>query len=139
MTEHADVIDVERALCAYAEMMNTLDATKLEPYLAPDFHYASQWVFSEIPTKQDYLEYIRPKLEAIKSSANRVWAEMAHLDREFPGPCVVLAQGDKDNLIALVLVMVENGMISRLDMCCAPSPHSAKRSAHYPGITTSAL
>lgn len=133
MNEKPDLVDVEGALRAYAEMINTLDSTKLAPLLAPDFHYASQWVFSEISTKQDYLNYIRPKMETMKSSGNRVWAEMAHLDREFPGPCVVLAQGDKDNLVALVLAMVKDGMISRLDMCCAPSPHDAERSMDYPG------
>ena len=139
MNEQHTLVDVDGALRAYAEMMNTLDATNLEPLLAPDFHYESQWVFAEIPTKQDYLDYIRPKLESIKSSGDRVWAEMAHLDREFPGPCVVLAQGDKDNLVALVLAEVKEGMISRLDMCGAPSPHSAKRSFDYPGISPSLL
>lgn len=139
MNEQTDLVDVEGALRAYAEMMNTLDSTKLEPLLAPDFHYASQWVFSEITTKQEYLDYIRPKLESIKSSGNRVWAEIAHLDREFPGSCVVLAQGDKDNLVALVLAKVKDGMISQLDMCGAPSPHSAKRNADYPGVSTSLL
>jgi hypothetical protein len=127
MNEQPDLVDVEGALRAYAEMMNTLDCKKLEPLLAPDFHYASQWVFSEIETKQGYLDYIRPKLETIKWSGNRVWAEMAHLDRDFPEPCVVLAQGNKDNLIALVLAKVADGLITRFDMCAVPSPYSAKQ------------
>lgn len=135
MNKRTDLIDIEGALRAYAEMMNVLDSTNLEPFLAPNFHYASQWVFAEITTKQDYLDYIRPKLEAIRHSGNRVWAEMAYLDREIPGPCVVIAQGEKDNLVALVLAEVTEGLISRLDMCGAPSPYSARRSMDYPGVS----
>jgi len=114
-------------------MMNTLDASHLEPLLADDFHYASQWVFAEIESKGAYLEYIAPKLDAIRKSGAAVWAEMGWLDREFPGPCVVMAHGDKSNLLAVVLAKVEGGKIKRLDLCGAPSPYSARRTGVYPG------
>jgi hypothetical protein len=126
-------LTAEGALRAYATMMNTLDASYLEPLLADDFHYASQWVFAEIESKSAYLEYIVPKLDAIRKSGASAWAEMGWLDREFPGPCVVMAQGDKDNLLAVVLAKVEGGKIKRLDLCGAPSPHSARRTGEYPG------
>ena len=58
----------EQALRAYATMMNTLDVSCLAPLLADDFHYASQWVFAEIESKPAYLEYIVPKLDAIRKS-----------------------------------------------------------------------
>lgn len=127
------ILSKEDALRAYAWMMNTLDASRLEPLLAEDFHYASQWVFSEITSKADYLAYITPKLEAIRSSGTQVWAEMGVLDRELPGPCVVMAQGDREKLAAVVLAAVEGDKIKRLDICGAPSPHSARRSGIYPG------
>jgi len=44
-----------------------------------------------------------------------------------------MAQGDKDNLLAVVLAKVEEGKIKRLDLCGAPSPHSAQRTGEYPG------
>lgn len=122
----------EVALKAYASMMNTLDASHIENILADDFHYASQWVFSEIKSKQEYLDYIRPKLQAVRASGKHVWAEMAALDREIPGPCVVLAQDEKDNLISLVLAEVKEGKVKRFDMCGAPSPHDAIRTGIYP-------
>lgn len=126
-------LTAEAALRAYATMMNKLDVSCLEPLLADDFHYASQWVFAEIESKTEYLEYIAPKLEAIRKSGGTAWAEMGWLDREFPGPCVVMSQDDKDNLLAVVLAKVEDGKIKRLDLCGAPSPHSARRSGEYPG------
>lgn len=123
----------EQALRAYASMMNTLDVSRLEPLLAEDFHYASQWVFAEIESRTAYLEYIVPKLDAIRRSGSATWAEIGWLDQEFPGPCVVMAQGDKNNLIAVVLVEVDGEKIKRLDLCGAPSPQSARRTGEYPG------
>lgn len=126
-------LTAEQALRAYAAMMNTLDASRLEPLLADDFHYASQWVFDEIESKNEYLNYIIPKLEAIRKSGTLAWAEMGWLDREIQGPCVVIAQGEMNNLLAVVLAQVEQGKIKRLDLCGAPSPHSARRTGDYPG------
>jgi hypothetical protein len=128
------MMDLETGLRAYATMMNTLNMDAIEPLLADDFHYSSQWVLAEITSKQEYLDYIRPKLKAVRDSEAKVWAEMAHLEQEIPGPCVVLAQNSKDNLLSLILGKVANGKLTRLDMCGAPSPHSAKRSGEYPGL-----
>ena len=47
------------ALQAYAEMMNTLKTDCLEPFLADDLKHNSQWVFSEIIGKNEYLDFGR--------------------------------------------------------------------------------
>ena len=127
----ADLTQVQ-ALETYAVMMNTLDASKIEPILAEDFHYSSQWVLTDITSKQDFLDYITPKLEAIRTGGSEVWAEMGELTREIPGPCVVMAQGEKDNLISVILAKVEGDKLKSLSMCGAPSPHDAIRSGRYP-------
>jgi len=120
------------ALQAYARMINTLDATHIEPLLADDFHYASQWVFSEIKSKQEFMDYIKPKLEAIRNSGAIAYAEMGELETDWSGPCVVMAQGSKDNLVSIVIAQVRDGCIKRLDMCIAPPPSAASRSEEYP-------
>ena len=120
------------ALRAYARMMHHLSVDYLAPLLAEDFHYASQWVFEEITSKQQYLDYIRPKLEAIKASGNRVWAELAELQAYPGGPCLIMAQGDKDDISATVLLEISGSKIKRLDMCFVPSPRSARRTGEYP-------
>lgn len=118
------------ALRAYARMLNTLDVGHLEPHLADGFHYASQWVFEEITSKEEYLTYIPGKLQAIKASGARCWAEMA----ELPGGrlCVVVAQKSRNELVGTVLAEVENGKIKRIDFCMIPTPQSATRSGEYP-------
>ena len=126
------MLTVEVALRAYASMVNNLDSSKLEPFLAVGFHYASQMVLPEIESKQAYLDYINPKLENIRISGARAWAEMATLTHSFPGPCVVVAQGDKENLIAIVLAKIKGDYIERIDMCIVPAPQSAIRTGEYP-------
>ena len=92
----------------------------------------SQWVFSAITSKREHLDYIRPKLEAIRASGSGVWAEMAEL-RSYPGgPCSVLAQGGQDNLVATLLMKVLEGKIQRANLCLVPPPEAAKRSGDYP-------
>ena len=54
------------------------------------------------------------------------------------GSCVqhvelVMAEGEKNNLMAVVLAEVEDGKVKRLDLCGAPSPYSARRTGEYPG------
>jgi hypothetical protein len=113
-------------------MMNTLSADPLEPHLADDFHYESQWVFSGITSKQEFLDYIRPKLATIKESGFRVWAEMAEMGAYPKGPCLVLAEGEQQKLVATLLLKVAGGKIQRADLCLIPHPEAARRSGEYP-------
>lgn len=128
----------EDALRAFAAMMNTLDVSRLEPLLADDFHYASQWVFAEIESKTQYLAYITVKIETIKRSDSKVWAELGEI-QESPfilsqccgDPCVLMAQGDKDKVISIVFASLKDNKISRIDMCM-PELYRGKRLGVYP-------
>lgn len=122
------------ALRAYARMMNTLDPDCLAPLLADDLRYNSQWVFSEMRGKQEYLDYMKGKCETIAKLDSKPFAEIGELDQYPFGHCVIMAQGDRDNLVATVLIEIENGLVSRLDMCAVPEPQSARRTGEYPGI-----
>jgi hypothetical protein len=117
------------ALRAYATMMNTLNAEDFLPLLADDCHYESQWVFAEIKSKREFLAYITGKLQTLKTSGKRVWAELGHC---YWGPCVVLAEDERENLVATLVVEIENEKIKRMDLCGAPSPYLATRTGEYP-------
>jgi DNA-binding response OmpR family regulator len=122
----------ENALRAYAAMLNTFDVSKLEPLLADDFHYSSELALVEIRTKEAFLKYITGNLKTIKSSGNRIWAEMGELSHTWPGPCVVISQGGKNDLQCIVVAKVEDGKIKRLDQRVVPLPESAERTGEYP-------
>lgn len=125
----------KEALRAYATMINTLDPSKIEPFLPKDFHYASQMVFAEITSKQEFMRFIAAKLSNYRAFGCRVWAEMGWLTEDYPfGPCVILAEEDKDNLVGTALATVERRTLLRLDLCIVPSPQAAKRTGEYPGL-----
>ena len=54
------------ALSIYAKMMHTLDLSEFESFLSEDFSYSSQKVLTDMNSKDEFIEYIRPKLETIK-------------------------------------------------------------------------
>lgn len=54
-----------------AEAYTNFDASVIEEYLADDMHYASMWVFHEMTTKEEYLDYLRGKLETMKKADSK--------------------------------------------------------------------
>jgi hypothetical protein len=126
----------KNALLAYARMLNTLWVGQLEPILAEDFHYTSQAVFQELTSKAEFLDYMTRKLETIRLARIPLFAELGEVDVSGSmRPCVIVAQGDKESLEALVLAEVDDGRLKRLDMCVvAPHPSTAQRSGRYPDL-----
>lgn len=120
------------ALRAYARMMNTLDVSHIEPLLDENIRYSSQWMFGEIPSKQEFLDYMKSQLLEIRQSGIRAYAEMAVVSAWGHNECVATAQGEKENLIATVFITIMNGKIRRIDMCGTPHPSETMRSGEYP-------
>ena len=124
----------DTALRAYAKMMNTLNINALEPLIADDFTYESQWVFGALESKQVFLDYMRSKLQTIQQANSTVYyAEMGIVAAYGKTQsCVILAQNDKTNLIALVLAKTDGEFLKRIDLCIVPPPQMAERSGEYP-------
>lgn len=120
------------ALRAYARMFNTLDVSHIEPLLDDDFRYSSQWMVGEIPSKEEFLDYMRLQLTEFRQSGIRAFAEIAQVSAWGHSECVVTAQGEKENLMATVFVTLRNGKIRRIDMCGTPHPSETMRSGEYP-------
>ena len=66
---HEEMSDFQIA-CKIKSAWVNLDITILEPFIDTRIHYGSSWVFDEIPCKVEYLQYLRGKFNAIKSSKN---------------------------------------------------------------------
>jgi hypothetical protein len=124
------------ALRAYARVLNTLSPealAALESLLAQDFVYESQMVLTPLRSKREFRDYIVLKMKTIESTGATVFAEMGQV-RAYGGlqPCVVVAQGGKDDLVGVVVATVTGNKLSRLDLCVVPEPHTAMRSGQYP-------
>ena len=124
----------QSALRSYARMMNTLHIGDFENILSDDFCYTSQMVLESLNNKQKFMDYIFPKLRAIKNSDSVVFAEMGSIVayQGYEEPCVILAQPTKDNLVGVVLAEVKNNQLTKLDLCIVPPSENAHRTGDYP-------
>jgi ubiquitin C-terminal hydrolase len=129
-------MDKTKALEAFARMVNTSNANEFLQLIHEDFIYSSQSVLEDITSKVEFSSYIKEKLNSVSLSSNKIYAEMSEM-QPYPmstlfGPCVVLAQGNKDNLVSTVLANVSNNMITRISLCIIPPPETTLRSGIYP-------
>ena len=122
------------ALIIYAKMMHTLDSSEFESFLSEDFSYSSQKVLTDMNSKDEFIEYIRPKLETINKTNCSVYAELGKCPAYGHTDCLIMAQGDKSNLLGLAYASVDKGKISGISLCIVPTPDSAERSGIYPGL-----
>ncbi len=122
-------LSLEEALRSYARLWNSLDPADFLERLAADFVYESQAVLEPLVGKAAFTEYITHKIEAVRRSGDAVHAELGAVGTR---PCVVLAQGSRDDLVALAFLALEAGRVKRLDLCIVPPPRTATRSGDYP-------
>lgn len=59
-----------------AEAYQKFDISIIENYLADDMHYASMWVFREMTSKEEYLNYLKGKLETMKRTNKKMEFEI---------------------------------------------------------------
>lgn len=62
----------ELFLTKLAEAYQNYDASIIEDYLADDMHYASMWVFHEMTSKGEYMDYLTGKLQTLKEHGVRM-------------------------------------------------------------------
>jgi len=134
MGKETSQLTEKEALSIYARMLHTLDSTEFESFLSEEFSYSSQKVLTDMNSKDEFIEYIRPKLETIKKSKSSVYAELGICLAYGHTDCLIIAQGDKSNLLGVAYASVEKGKISSIALCIVPTPDSAKRSGIYPGL-----
>ena len=89
---------------------------------------------TDINSKDEFIEYIRPKLETIKKTNSSVYAELGVCPAYGHTDCLIMAQGDKSNLLGVAYASVNEGKICGLALCIVPTPDAAERSGIYPGL-----
>jgi hypothetical protein len=121
---------------AYAQAFNSLDPTPLISLFSKDCVYESQFVFDVLEGKERVAEYLKGKIQTIKAGgkACEVFAQLGTMREIYPGrPCVLMAQGDCEKPVGVVLFQTEGREIKRIDMCgVLPTPDLAEGSGEYP-------
>ena len=135
MGEETSQLTEKQALSIYAKMLHTLDSSEFESFLSEDFSYSSQKVLNDMKSRDEFIEYIRPKLETIKKSGSSVYAELGVCPAHGHTDCLIIAQGDKSNLLGVAYASVDEGKICSLALCIVPTPDSTIRSGIYPGLS----
>ena len=134
MGKETSQLTEKEALSIYARMMHTLDSSEFESFLSEDFSYSSQKVLTDMNSKDEFIEYNRPKLEIIKKTKSAVYAELGVCPAYGHTDCLIMAQGDKSNLLGVAYASVDEGKICSLALCIVPTPDAAERSGIYPGL-----
>jgi hypothetical protein len=106
----------------FARCWNNLDSNSLQDILSNDIVYYSQWTTSEIVGKNNFLEYLQSKFDAIKeamqSTLITLTAEMAIHPGVNNRSCIVLRQISADGItLVLILLVTTDEKISRIDSC----------------------
>lgn len=103
-------IELANIVC---QTWNELNAELLEPYLSDNFVYESVWVLETMHGKAKYLDYLRGKFNAIKSSGSVVKA-IVYYQEAIDKHVVVLSQdGARESAIEL---FVKDGLIVKMWM-----------------------
>ena len=98
-----------------AEAYTKYDATIIESYLAEDVHYASMWVFDELKSKNEYMDYLRGKLRTMKN--NNVVQEFEVVQGQRGLALLVTnAKTPEGGGLGFVIQLNEDDKISRIDM-----------------------
>ncbi len=122
------------AAIAYAKAWNKFDCTEFLTLLDDNAQYASQFVFEELESKEAISEYLIGKMKAVESSGSKVYAELGNTRTPSGLPdtdCVLLAQGEEKEIQAAIVFEVENGKITRFDLCI-PSLLNVEGTGVYP-------
>lgn len=134
-TEDSVSISEDDALHAYARMFNVLEPAEFLALLADDFVYTSHWVFQDITSAAEFGAYIGPKLEAVRASGAKAYAELGRVHDPFRGEersCVIMAQGSPDKLLALAFAHVRDDCIASISLQIIPGVGTARRTGVYP-------
>ena len=92
----------------FAEAWRYYDADKVAPYLDKDFHYGSEWVFDEMPSCAEYLDYFRAKLATLSPKSENIKVGIGR-NHQTGDVAVLILQGKTLSALALT---VKDGRIT---------------------------
>lgn len=108
-------ISEEDFLSKIAKMYSEYTVEGILHHMELGFRYNSFWVFEEITSAKDYVDYITGKVQAIKKAKAAVKTKMMHI-KGSDKPCLVLEQQSGAEPACLTVERSKNGLIAKMDM-----------------------
>lgn len=99
-----------------AEAYQTYDASIIEDYLADDMHYASFWVFQELTSKVEYIDYLRGKLQTMKNSGTTFDFQIVNGQYYSKALLIHKVNGQLDNQGGFIADFNDKGKVIMLNM-----------------------
>jgi len=120
------------AATEFARAWNNLDSTNFLKLLDENAIYSSHWVISDMEGKSNISEYLIRKMEVVSNEASVVKAELGTATISDHGrDCVIMTQGENDEVITAVVFKVNEGKIISYHMT-EPEFYWPKRSGVFP-------
>ena len=107
-------ISAEEFLRKIEKMYSEYIVEEISCYMEPDFRYNSFWVFEEMTSAEQYVDYITGKIQTLKKENIVIKTRMMHI-REWGDPCLVLEQQPATE-VCLFVERSKNGLIAKMDM-----------------------
>ena len=103
-----------------AKAYQTYDATVVENELAEDMHYSSLWVFQELTSKDEYIDYLRGKLNTMKQKRTTFEFKIVGGRMHSKALLIHKIDGQEDNEAGFVVDFDEDGKVKMINIT-APS------------------
>lgn len=108
-------ISEEEFLDKISKIYSQYEPIDIYQHMEFNFRYSSFWVFSEITSAAEYVDYITNKAKTLKENGQMMKIKMMHI-KDSGKPCLVLEQKGDDDPACLMVETSNNGLISRMDM-----------------------
>lgn len=99
-----------------AKAYQTYDASVIEDDLADDMHYASFWVFQELTSKEEYLDYLKGKLQTMKNTGTTQEFKIVDGKRCSKALLITKINGRADNGGGFVVDFNNDGKVGMINL-----------------------
>lgn len=99
-----------------AKAYQTYDASIIEDELANDMHYASFWVFQELTSKEEYLNYLKGKLQTMKNTGTTQEFKIVDGRRTSKALLITKVNDSEDNGAGFVVDFNDEGKVEMINL-----------------------
>lgn len=119
----------------YAAAWNTLDPTVVEPYLAEDVRYFSQFSLASHEGRETVMDFLRSQMRGMmEGNTPRVEVAITGYGPDAGDPCLIaFIPSDADEPSATIVLGIREFLLAKISVCAVPVPQAMYRTYIVPG------